>query len=52
MEIHDVRVKRLGISDEFIEQGQQSELRKKYRLDDEGIYLSVLSFLREPTYSH
>lgn len=52
MEIHDVRVRRLGIPDEFIEIGQQSELRKKYSLDEEGIYLAVLSFLKEPTYSH
>ncbi|MBM4140210.1 MAG: 1-deoxy-D-xylulose-5-phosphate synthase [Nitrospira sp.] len=52
MAIHDVRVRRLGIPDEFIEIGQQSELRKKYGLDEEGIYLAVLSFLKEPTYSH
>lgn len=52
MEIHDVRVRRLGIPDEFIEIGQQSELRKKYSLDEEGIYLAVLSFLKEPTYIH
>jgi 1-deoxy-D-xylulose-5-phosphate synthase len=43
------RVKRLGIPDAFIEQGQQKELRKKYGLDEEGIYLSVLSILKEPT---
>lgn len=52
MEIHDVRVRRLGIPDEFIEIGQQSELRKKYSLDEEGIYQAVLSFLKEPTYIH
>jgi 1-deoxy-D-xylulose-5-phosphate synthase len=52
MEIHDVRVRRLGIPDEFIEIGQQSELRKKYSLDEEGIYLTVLSFLKEPSYIH
>ncbi len=49
LEVPHVRVKRLGIPDVFIEQGQQKELRKKYGLDDEGIYLSVLSILKEPT---
>jgi 1-deoxy-D-xylulose-5-phosphate synthase len=49
MEFPHVRVKRLGIPDAFIEQGQQKELRKKYGLDEEGIYLSVLSILKEPT---
>ena len=49
LEVPHVRVKRLGIPDAFIEQGQQKELRKKYGLDEEGIYLSVLSILKEPT---
>jgi len=44
-----VRVKRLGIPDAFIEQGTQKELRNKYGLDEAGIYLSVLSILKEPT---
>jgi 1-deoxy-D-xylulose-5-phosphate synthase len=50
MEIHNVRVKRLGIPDIFIEQGQQNELRKKYGLDEEGIYMAAYSFLRELSY--
>jgi 1-deoxy-D-xylulose-5-phosphate synthase len=49
LESPHVRVKRLGIPDAFIEQGQQKELRKKYGLDEEGIYLSILSILKEPT---
>lgn len=49
LEVPHVRVKRIGIPDMFIEQGQQKELRKKYGLDEEGIYLSVLSILKEPT---
>jgi 1-deoxy-D-xylulose-5-phosphate synthase len=52
MEIHNVRVKRLGIPDRFIEQGQQSELRNKYGLDEEGIYLSACLFLRELSYNY
>ncbi|MDI6890388.1 MAG: 1-deoxy-D-xylulose-5-phosphate synthase [Thermodesulfovibrionales bacterium] len=52
MEVYDVRVRRLGIPDEFIDQGNQDELRKKYGLDEEGIYHTALSILKEPTYSH
>jgi 1-deoxy-D-xylulose-5-phosphate synthase len=51
LEVPHVRVKRLGIPDAFIEQGQQKELRKKYGLDEDGIYLSVLSILKEPTFT-
>jgi 1-deoxy-D-xylulose-5-phosphate synthase len=51
MEIHNVRVKRLGIPDKFVEQGHQNELRKKYGLDEEGIYTAAFSFLNEPSYS-
>jgi 1-deoxy-D-xylulose-5-phosphate synthase len=47
----DVLVKRIGIADEFVEIGSQTILRKKYGLDEEGIYQAALSFLREPTYS-
>jgi 1-deoxy-D-xylulose-5-phosphate synthase len=46
-----VRVRRIGIPDVFVEQGHQSELRRQYGLDDEGIYLAVHSFLKEPTYT-
>lgn len=34
----DVSVRRIGIGDEFVEHGAQSILRKKYGLDEEGIY--------------
>ncbi len=50
-DVHNVKIRRLGMPDGFIEQGQQDELRKKYGLDEEGIYLAALSFLREPLYS-
>ncbi len=51
-EIHDVRVKMLGIPDRFIEQGQQSELREKYRLDENGILNTALTFLKKGNYTH
>ena len=51
-EIPHVKVRRLGLPDEFICQGHLDELRKKYGLDEEGIYQSALSLLKEPTYSH
>jgi 1-deoxy-D-xylulose-5-phosphate synthase len=35
--ISGVAVKRVGISDEFVEHGTQGELRLKYGLDEEGI---------------
>ena len=52
IEAPHTRVRRIGIPDVFIEQGRQSELRRQYGLDDEGIYLSVHSFLKEPTYTY
>ena len=51
MEMHSAKLKRIGIPDGFIEHGKQSELRKKYGLDEEGIYLTALSFFREPLFS-
>ena len=33
-----VSVRRIGIGDEFVEHGSQAILRKKYGLDEEGIY--------------
>ena len=50
-EINNVKVRRLGIPDVFIEQGQQNELRRIYGLDENGIYLSALSFLKEQIYT-
>jgi 1-deoxy-D-xylulose-5-phosphate synthase len=52
VEVNNVKVRRLGIPDVFIEQGQQNELRRIYGLDEKGIYLSALSFLKEQLYSH
>lgn len=38
-----VQVKNIGLPDEFVEQGAQAILRKKYRLDAQGITEQVLS---------
>ena len=47
-----VKVKRLGIPDRFMEQGGQDRLRAKYGIDEEGIFLAALSFMREHTFSN
>jgi len=51
LEMPHVRIRRIGIPDIFIEQGKQTELRKKYGLDEEGIYQAVLSISKEPSYT-
>lgn len=50
-DIHDIKIKNLGIPDEFVEQGSQAILRKKYGIDEEGIYNAAISILREPTFT-
>jgi 1-deoxy-D-xylulose-5-phosphate synthase len=52
MNIHDADVKTLGIPDEFVEQGTQAELRRKYGLDEEGIYRAALSLMKERTFKY
>ncbi|KAF0144626.1 MAG: 1-deoxy-D-xylulose-5-phosphate synthase [Nitrospirae bacterium] len=44
-DIHDIKIKMLGIPDEFVEQGSQAILRKKYGIDEEGIYQNCKAFL-------
>ncbi len=51
VDIHDVKIKTLGIPDEFVEQGSQKILREKYGIDEEGIYNRALSIIREPTFT-
>ena len=41
--LDDVRVKCVGLPDEFIEHGLQAVLRARYGLDEEGIYRQTLS---------
>ena len=40
-----VSVRRIGIGDEFVEHGSQALLRKKYGLDEEGIYRACKAHL-------
>lgn len=44
--IHDVCVKRLGIPDEFVEQGTQAELRQQYGIDRDGIREAVKKLMQ------
>ncbi|MBE0415448.1 MAG: 1-deoxy-D-xylulose-5-phosphate synthase [Dehalococcoidia bacterium] len=46
--IHDFRVVRMGLPDEFVEHGPQGLLRAKYKLDAAGIAKRVLSSFFEP----
>jgi 1-deoxy-D-xylulose-5-phosphate synthase len=41
----DIRIKLLGFPDEFITHGNAESLYQAYRLDDEGIYRSLLEFI-------
>jgi 1-deoxy-D-xylulose-5-phosphate synthase len=43
--VTDVRIKRLGIPDRFIEHGSQAQLRKELGLDAEGIAAAAEAFL-------
>ncbi len=43
--ISDVTVLRIGYPDQYIEQGEQHELRAIYKLDQEGIAATVRSFI-------
>jgi 1-deoxy-D-xylulose-5-phosphate synthase len=45
MDIPDMKIEILGIPDEFVEQGSQAILRKKYGIDEEGIYQTCKAFL-------
>ncbi|MBA3071278.1 MAG: 1-deoxy-D-xylulose-5-phosphate synthase, partial [Nitrospirae bacterium] len=52
MDIPDIKIKILGIPDEFVEQGSQAILRKKYGIDEEGIYQTCKAFLSALTSVH
>jgi len=45
--LKDVRVKNIGIPDEFVEHGEQPILRAKYCLDKEGIARQALLLLKQ-----
>ena len=44
--LQDVRVRRLGIPDHFIEQGSQAQLRKDVGIDAEGITAAALECMK------
>jgi 1-deoxy-D-xylulose-5-phosphate synthase len=44
--MQNVKVKRLGIPDRYIEQGSQAQLRKDVGIDAEGIALAVEAFIK------
>ena len=44
--LQDVKVKRIGIPDHYIEQGSQAQLRKYLGIDAEGITATVEAFLK------
>lgn len=44
-DLHDLKIKTIGVPDEFVEQGSQKTLRKKYGIDAEGIYQNCKVFL-------
>ncbi|NWF75300.1 MAG: 1-deoxy-D-xylulose-5-phosphate synthase [Nitrospirae bacterium] len=50
MGLFNVRLKRLGIPDIFVEHGDTNELRRIYGLDEDSISSIVSSFLKEPVY--
>jgi 1-deoxy-D-xylulose-5-phosphate synthase len=43
--VRDVIVKRLGIKDEFVEHASQTELRRMYGIDEEGIMEAARSMM-------
>lgn len=45
-DLQDVKVRRLGLPDHYIEQGSQAQLRKDVGIDAEGITLSVIEFMK------
>jgi 1-deoxy-D-xylulose-5-phosphate synthase len=44
--VYNIKVKRIGIPDRFIEHGSQAQLRKDLGLDGEGIAATVEAFLQ------
>ena len=43
---HDVKIKRLGIPDQYVEQGSQAQLRRDLGIDAEGIAIAVEGFVK------
>lgn len=45
--VRGTKIKRLGIPDVFVEHGTQGELRKKYGIDEEGIFRAAENLMLE-----
>jgi 1-deoxy-D-xylulose-5-phosphate synthase len=45
-DLQDVKVRRLGLPDHYIEQGSQAQLRKDVGIDAEGITAAALEFMK------
>jgi len=45
--ITGIRIKRLGIPDEFVEHATQSQLRQQYGIDEDGIFRAVKEMLEK-----
>lgn len=50
--IRNIVIKRVGIPDEFVEQGNRDELLRIYGLDEEGIYNTALTLIDNSIYKH
>jgi len=48
----DIRMKSIGIPDEFVEHGTQAILRAKYSLDAQGIARQIMGFLSTDVHKH
>ena len=44
--LHNVKVRRLGLPDHYVEQGSQARLRKDVGIDTEGIIASAIEFMK------
>lgn len=44
--LHDVRIKRLGIPDHYVEHGSQAQLRKDVGIDADGIAAAAADFMK------
>jgi len=44
--LQNVKIKRLGIPDHFIEHGSQAQLRKDVGIDSEGIAAAAMDFMK------
>jgi 1-deoxy-D-xylulose-5-phosphate synthase len=46
LDVHDVRMKRMGLPDKFVEHGPVDLLREKYGLDTSGIVKAARAFCK------